>query len=351
MKGNPQPVTIDAATIATHKNLPVRLRSFGEWTIQNQSYLEDFLPEPMNSIASEKIKSILTARSRPDRPQRPKNTKADSQYLLTGLIFAKQDGKLLKGQTCGPRDNYVRYYAHPKARKDPSAAGFPNTTFRADILESAILFTLVETLKAIPDLRDEIRRAVESALASQRPSTVDDLTKCQKQYESLSKKIRVILEIANGDTIIEARERIAKLQTEQRAIESRIKEAQQAKTVSDGDDVEQVVGSIMVRLEHLANELPNLPIYQLRQLLAAMTASMTADMVTREVEMVLRLPSTAVNDAKTAISELCLQQHSRSSTVLQAQLNETLVLARIRCDYARISGKQCFQCRRLPKAA
>lgn len=351
LKGNPQPVRIDPAIIATRKNLPVRLRSAEEWTIQNQSYLEDFLPEPLKSIASGKIRNILTQRSRSDRPAPYRNTKADSQYLLTGLIAATQDGKLLKGQTCGPRDNYIRYYAHPKARKDPSAAGFPNTTFRADILESAILFTLVETLKAMPDLRDEIRRAVESVLASQRPSTVDDLTKCQKQYESISKKIRVILEIANGDTIIEAREQIAKLQTEQRAIESRIKESQQAKTVGGGDDVEQIVGSIMVRLEHLADELLNLPTYQLRQVLAAMTASMTADMVTREVEMVLKLPSMAVNDAKTAISALCLQQSLGSSISWQAQLGQSLVLATIRCDFQFKARKQCFKCRRLPRAA
>ena len=145
--------------------------------------------------------------------------------------------------------------------------------------------------------------------------------------------------------------KILALKEEQRTIENRIKEIQQAESGVDPLDTDQIVGSIMVRLEHLVDELPSLPVYQLRQVLVAITQSLRADMMTREVEMTLKLPSAAIHDVKTAISELCLQQSSGSSTVWQAQLNESLVLARIQCDYARISGKQCFQCRRLPKAA
>ena len=115
--------------------------------------------------------------------------------------------------------------------------------------------------------------------------------------------------------------------------------------------MDEIVDAVSNRLVNLADELPNLPVYQLRQVLAAITQSLTADMMTREVEMVLKLPAAAINDAKTAISELCLQQTSQSSTLWQTQLDECLVLARIRCDYERLCGNPCFTCRRLPKAA
>ena len=140
------------------------------------------------------------------------------------------------------------------------------------------------------------------------------------------------------------------LKNEQQEINIRITQVQQS-GIHQTENLDDIVDAVIKRLTNLADELPNLPIYQLRQLLAAMTASMTADMVTRDVEMVLRLPSNAVNDAKTAISELCLQQSSGSSTLWQTQLDECLVLARIRCDYERLCGKPCFTCRRLPKAA
>jgi uncharacterized protein YPO0396 len=210
---------------------------------------------------------------------------------------------------------------------------------------------LQETLKAMPGLRDQIKLIVQTELTAQQPDAADTLEELQQQYAAVSKKITRLLDIDSDSAIPEVKVKILALKEEQRTIENRIKEIRQAESGVDPLDTDQIVGSIMVRLEHLADELPNLPVYQLRQLLAAMTHTLTADMVTREVEMVLRLPSAAVNNAKTAISELCLQQSSGSSTLWQAQFNESIVLTRIRCDYARISGKQCFTCRRLRLAA
>lgn len=51
----------------------------------------------------------------------------------------------------------TRYYAHPLARKDPKRAGFPNSTFRAEALEKRLMAEFAGTLKAMPDLREELR--------------------------------------------------------------------------------------------------------------------------------------------------------------------------------------------------
>ena len=350
-KGSPQKVELDPMIMVTKRTLPVRLRPPEEWVRQDQPYLKDYLAEPLRSIAAERIDTVWTERCRNDRKKRSYNTHATSQYLLTDLLRAKQDGRLLKGQTSGLRGKYVRYYAHAISRKYPELAGFPSHTFRADILEEALLSVLSETLRAMPDLRDEITRIVRAELAAQQPDTADTLEQLQQQYVAVSKKITRLLDIDSDGAIPEVKVKILALKGEQRAIEKRIKETQQAESGVDALDIDQIVDAVMVRLEHLSDELPNLLVYQLRQVLAAMTHTLTADMMTREVEMVLRLPSTAVNDVKTAISELCLQQSSGSPTLWQTQLDECLVLARIRCDYERLCGKPCFTCRRLPKAA
>ena len=148
----------------------------------------------------------------------------------------------------------------------------------------------------------------------------------------------------------EVKDKIVALTNQQRDIDARIKQAQQSST-NQAANIDEMVDTVVVRLEHLADELPNFPVYQLRQVLAAMTESTIADMVTREVEMTLKLPSAAINDAKSAISQLCLQQTSRSSTLWQTQLNEALVLGIIRCEFRFQARKQCFKCRRLPRAA
>ncbi|MGC8541991.1 MAG: recombinase family protein, partial [Phycisphaerae bacterium] len=350
-KGSPQKVELDPTILATKRTIPVRLRPPEEWVWQEQPYLKDFLPEPLRTTATGRIKAIWTRRCQPNRPKRSYNTHGTSQYLLTGLLRAKQDGRPLKGQNCGPKGKTVRYYAHPIARKDPTMATFPNTTFRADLLEQQILMALQETLRAMPDLRHQIKISVQAELAAQQPDTADTLEILQQQHAALSKKITRLLEIDSDDEIPEVKVKIRTLTNERSAIENRIKEAHQTDTAADGDDVEKIVDAVIKRLTNLSNEISSLPTYQLRQVLAAITQSLTADMMTREVEMVLKLPTAAINDAKTAISELCLQQSSQSSTVWETQLNESLVLARIRCDYERLSGKQCFTCRRLKQAA
>ena len=349
-KGSPQKVELDPTILATKRTIPQRLRPPEEWIRQNQPYLKDYLSEPLRGIAAERIDTIWTQRCLKDRKKRSYNTHATSQYLLTDLLRAKQDGRLLKGQTSGPRDKYVRYYAHPISRKYPELAGFPSHIFRADLLEQSLLSALTETLRAMPDLRDEITKIVQAELAAQQPDTADTLDQLLLQRTAISKKISRLLDFETDDPIPEVKDKIVALKNEQRDIDARIMQAQQSST-NQTENVDEIVDTVAVRLAHLADELPNLPTFQLRQLLVAITHSLTADMFTREVELVLKLPSVAINDAKTAISQLCLQHTSRSSISWQAQLNESHVLATIRCDFQFKARKQCFKCHRLPHAA
>ncbi len=311
-KGSPQKVELNETILATKKTLPVRLRPPVEWLWQDQPYLHDYLPEPLRTVAANKINVIWTRRCTPNRPKRSYNTKATSAYLLTGLLTAKQDGRLLKGQNCGPKGKTVRYYAHPIARKDPKWVGFPNMTFRADILEPQILQVLQETLHAMPDLRDRINHIVRTELAAQKPQTADTLESWKQQLADISKKITRLIELDEDNPMPEVKAKLKELDEQRRNIEQQMQEVQNTHIAGVGNDVEPIVEAVMQRLKNLAEELPNLPTFQLRQVLAAMTHTMTADMVTREVEITLKLPSVAIKDVKTAISELCLQQHSPS---------------------------------------
>ena len=115
-------------------------------------------------------------------------------------------------------------------------------------------------------------------------------------------------------------------------------------------DVEAVIDSLISRLDDLGSQMESLPTFALRQVLTAFTASMEADMHTREVVMTVRVPKSAIINTKTPLNELCLETSSQSSTVSQAQ-NLAVVIATIRCEHNRKGGKQCFSCRRSRKAA
>jgi hypothetical protein len=88
-----------------------------------------------------------------------------------------------------------------------------------------------------------------------------------------------------------------------------------------------------------------MPVYPLRQVLATLVESMTADMRTREVRIVLGVPSIALADAETPIETLSLRQTSASSTLSQDQEGVILAIARITCTLER--GQRhvpCFLC-------
>ena len=201
-----------------------------------------------------------------------------------------------------------------------------------------------ETLLAMPELRDEVKSAVVAALAPQQPPEKVELERLKKERSALSRRISSILKVIDGDAP-EAKAEIAELQRQQREIDLRLREVETI-TVPFDLDAASLTDSIMERLRNLGQSIESLPTFQLKQVLAALTDSMTVDMVTRTVSFTVRVPPSALFDAKTAIETLSLRQTSPSSTVSRAQQHTACSLVRIACAFSRVSQKQCFLCRR-----
>jgi hypothetical protein len=344
-KGNPQKVELDAKVLANAKHLPLRLRPPEEWVYQEQLHLKAFLEEPLRSIAATKIKELWESRCRPGREKRPYNAHPDSDYLLTGLLTAVQDGRKLKGYTSGPKGRKVRYYVHPLAQKDPALAGFPNLLFRADALEKAVLDAVVETLMAMPMLVKEVEAAVAVVLAEKEPPTEGEIAQLKQQKEAISKKIMAILDVIDAAEP-EAKVKIAELKRQQRQIEERLREMAVVTTKGTADAA-TLVESVVRRLRGLGESIGGMPTYPLRQVLATLVESMTADMQTREVRIALRLPEMSLADAETPIETLSLRQTSPSSTLSRDQQEASLAFARIICTFERQQRQApCFKCRR-----
>jgi hypothetical protein len=78
-----------------------------------------------------------------------------------------------------------------------------------------------------------------------------------------------------------------------------------------------------------------LPIYQLRQVLASLIATAAISMQSGEVQIALRIQPAAFSDAQTRIETLSLRQSSESPALSQAQLGQSLAIARIDCEFFR----------------
>ena len=68
--------------------------------------------------------------------------------------------------------------------------------------------------------------------------------------------------------------------------------------------------------------------------------------------MTLKLPPQVfVGKDNKNVSDLCLETSSGSRIGSQAQNELVIALAKIKCNYTRVRGKPCYECRRIKKAA
>jgi hypothetical protein len=174
LRGGPVARNLDPMVMATQENLRPKINDPTLWQDIKHPFLKDFLPEDVQQAGSSQLRALLERRALGQVASRKRIPHVDSLYILSGLITAMQDGRALAGQNCGPRTHVTRYYSHPVARKNPALAGFPNTTFRAEAIEGPLLQILGETLRAMPELKDELRLAVQAAANTQKPASGGD---------------------------------------------------------------------------------------------------------------------------------------------------------------------------------
>ncbi|HUO08415.1 MAG TPA: recombinase family protein [Phycisphaerae bacterium] len=340
---------VDPIELATKRYLKPEYCLPEDWVEQDDPYLKHFLPEPVRTVAASKIRELKERRARGQTKKLVRNTKLTSEYLLTSLI-RDPDGIYLKGRNCGPRGKQVRYYGHPKAAEDSQLYG-PNTTFRAEVLEKAILEALSETLRAMPEFEEEVRLAVDVACNQRKPVDPHSITELKRQLDKTQSDIKLVYELITPETKQEGKARLGELGQKQRELQKQLAEAQ-ALAEEPALDKERLVQSIIERMMNLAGELGKLPTFALRQVLGSITDSMVANRHTREVTMTLKLPPQVfVGKDNKNVSDLCLETSSGSRIGSQAQNELVIALAKIKCNYTRVRGKPCYECRRIKKAA
>jgi DNA invertase Pin-like site-specific DNA recombinase len=113
----PKPTNLDPSVHATAKTIPVQLRPADEWFVTEQPLLKDLLgDEQLRALAIEGQDRYWRHMADPDRPKLSKSKHKTSDYLLSGILHAKQDGGALVGVPCGRVGKKVRYYRHRRGR-------------------------------------------------------------------------------------------------------------------------------------------------------------------------------------------------------------------------------------------
>ena len=340
----PKRVDMDPSVLATAERIPVRHRPRDEWFVQEQPLMADFLDEELRALAMAAHERLWERRGDPSRPKRPKSKHAASDYLLTGLLFAKQDGEPLTGVLCGRVGAKVRYYRHRKGRRGYLKGSIFNRMFAAEPLEKAVIGELQRALEDEGDLEQRVRDLI--ADLSQQAPDASRLDELRRRRDRLRRKVELIVASLDDETLAEAKGELERLRGERRALGEEIAavEAQQSFRALDAD---AVAADVMAKLRFLAQTLGELPTFALRELLKAFVERVEVDMETKTATIPLVVPiGVRRNGGSDGEDAMRLVGTSASSVSYETHQEIRIQLAIGDCEESLCGGRRCYRCRR-----
>ena len=344
----PKTVNLDPAVQATAKNIPVRQRPQAEWFIQDQPLMAEFLEPEIRKLAVAEHEKLWARRGDPDRPSASRSKHKASDYLLSGLLFAKQDGGGMVGVLCGRVGRKVRYYRHKRGRTGYRKGSIFNRVIPAEPLETAIVGVVQEILADLPNLRERIMGFIsEQAKTAGKDGAV--LADLHQRREQVRRRTELIVRTFDEEAMQDAQAALEQLKAERRNLEQQIeaaKAAEQARMTSP----EQTADRVVAQLAALSASLPTMPKFALREALGSIVEKVVVDMETKQIEVILALPAWALaqNQGQEAMR---LVGTSASSTYYETHQRMTVVLAVADCRYEMRSSRACYKCQRRPRAA
>ena len=278
--GAPLPANRTIQELATNNDIRNSRRRRDEWIERLDPTMENFLPPELREICRPGINDYLDRLA--DAPMKIEGRKtriANSQYLLTSILRAKQGGYKMIGSG-GAYPHYVSMLFH--GTPQPSKTIF-SKCFRLAPLHNAVLAILKEVLINRPDLKREIQRVLD-----------------QKRAE------------ASGFSVPEAQDRVKALRARQIAMSRRIKGHEDADdpVFQELDDLDRQIAELRKQIDTAVAsnvERPSAAVLHrqfmaqaagfdtmdrptIKAFLRQIITRMEADLETRDVEIDLTLP-------------------------------------------------------------
>lgn len=332
----PKRVDLDPSIQAAAKYIPVRQRAKAEWFIQPQPLMENFLQDAeLRRLAMAEHERLWRRRGDIDRPKRSKSKHQASDYLLTGLLYARQDGAPLVGVLCGRVGKKVRYYRHRRGRIAYRKGSVFNKVVMAKPIEDAVIALVSEVLKGDETLRDRIIGFVETE--AQRTTPTEQIADMQKRRDQIRRRTELIVSTLDEETLADARAELDRLKSERRTLEEQIAAAEAAMKMQLHDP-QAVADAVLAQLRSMAANIADMPKFALRQLLALVVSRIDIDMETKSAEVSLMVPL----DEKIFLGDLCgvkpmrLVGTSASSTSNETHQSLSVSLGRFECAEHRV---------------
>jgi DNA invertase Pin-like site-specific DNA recombinase len=336
----PKKVELDAQTYATARGLKVEMRPLSEWEIKDEPLMKDFLDSAVRERAVTAHEARWARLGDPNRPKQLKSKHRGSDYLLSELFYAKQDGGKLTGIPCGPKHKKVRYYRHRRQNVGYEKGSIYNGMFPAAPLVQAIVGIIAAQIQDLPKLREQIIQMVveQSALLAMDFNKFEDL---RKRREQVRARTQMLVSTLDAATLADAKPEIDRLSAERRDLDEQIAVAEAA-ALTAATDPQQAADCVIEWLKSLPSDWQTMPPFALREVVGTFIERALGDMATKDVEVRLRLPLWAFS-AQNADSAMRLEDGLRSQMFYETH---SLALGTYDCRYLLRASRACYDCRR-----
>jgi DNA invertase Pin-like site-specific DNA recombinase len=342
-------IDLSKVTLATCRSAPNQLRPPEDWIWQEQPHMKGLLSEALAERALERIKKTLIDRwnrsQDPSTPKRSTNKHKESLYVLTGLLFATQDGESMTGILCGRVGQKVRRYRHRRSSRGYRKGSIYNNTLQAEPLEAAVL----ETVLSVISDTDEVRRCVVDAVRAAAPSatTEAELVELRQKRDGIAQRLQLIVRTFDDASLADTKPELDRLGQQRRELDAQIAQREQTLHHSAEDPIE-FAERVLARLERARKNFTAASSGAVRQLLQEFVERVEVNLETREVEISVKIPHSLAIEGDSAMR---LAPGSPSPTGDETHHAPALILAVTRCKQVLKSSRICYPCRRIRPAA
>ena len=303
--------------------------------------LKDLLgDEQLRQLAIEGQDRYWRQRLDPDRAKCSKNKHKDSDYLLTGLLFAKQDGAPLVGVLCGRVGKKKRYYRHRRGSRGYIKGSVFNGMVNADV-EQTVIDAVQTTLLDEKYLRGRLTTIIETE--SKQAATVD-VEELRRQREKLKKRTELIVATLDEETLVDARSELERLKSERRRLDEQIAAASAPRPVSPAD-IDELLPQLLQKTKKFFQLVSSLPKHLVKEWLAQVVQRVVVDMETKALEIEVLLPPELMKAVFPGGNAMRLVSSSPSPSSYETHLPAALI-AMIDCQFQKASNRICYSCHR-----
>jgi hypothetical protein len=263
-----------------------------------------------------------------------------SDYLLSGLLHAKQDGGTLVGVLCGRVGRKVRYYRHRCGRTGYIKGSIFNNMIHAETVEKAVIEAAKSTLTDTDNMRQKL---LEHISAETHANTAIDVDALIAERERLKKRTQLIIATFDEGALVDATEEMEKLKSQRRQLDEQIAAASVQKQSVDAD---AHADAILRKIKNFLAAMETLPKHLVKEWLSVVVSKVVVDMETRAIEIHVALPTAMLKSAFLSKNPMRLVTTSASSTSYETHPTMRVNWGLIECSYVKAHSAACYECRR-----